>query len=458
MLFKSITEKIRNKIQSIAHNPEKGIFLGYGENIINQQKTMVYIPWDTANRHTYILGATGSGKTVLLRNIAYQIVKAGYGMIYFDMKGPPTDGAMKDIWLACYENNRTQDFTYLSPVETDYLKSATWNPLIYGDAPTIANKIFDALQNLTPSAQFYEDVKFELFSKLISAAKTTNEIYTFGMLADIMATQEDLQKFAEKIKSKKEKKAILDIVYEWQKNPMQFIKNLKGTAVSMQKLSTGLPAKIVETKNPTLDLKKAIETQKIIFCFFPSLKAKESMRQISKMILSEIKTIVGEILSTDKRQKTKFFIVIDEFEEMIFPAIKDLFNKAREAGINLIIAHQTIADVNYETGGESFGKSIIDNTGTKIIMQTKSKDTAKYLADIIGEIQPIPILSKWMTQTYIVPPEILMGKNELYEQGLDVGEAISKIDGETYRIKIPFPERREKIRLGIDIPYPTFNP
>lgn len=449
-MLKSLINIAANKIQK--NFTSDGLVIGYGENILMLKKQFVTIPWPVANRHIYVIGSTGSGKTVLLRNLAYQAVKAGYGLLYIDMKGGyGTMNSLKDIWLACNETNRTDDFVYLSPVD-EQIPSATWSPLLNGDGPAVANKLFEALQNTASNAQFYEDVKFDILQKLILAAKSTGKVFTFGNLAKAFSSRENLLRFASYANGR-EKAMIYELADEWKTNQMQFVKNTKGTAVTLQRMSIGYPAKILETTTPSLDLSEAVEKRQVIFCLLPTLLAKESMRHIAKLLLSELKHTCGQILNFSN-QKAKFFIIVDEFEEMVFPAIKDLFNKAREAGINMVIAHQTISDISYEIGSD-FGKSLVDNTATKIVLQLKSKDSAEYFSEIIGKYTPIPIVSKWINPEHIVPPGVLVGKNAFYENGLGVGEAITKIDADIFRVKIPYPQRRDNYVLGVNLPYPS---
>lgn len=451
-MVKSIIRNAINKVVSQSLN-KNGIVLGKGQNILSGDDCVVTIPWAVANRHTYLLGATGSGKTTLLRNVAYQIVKANHGIMFIDMKGGKgAEEVVKDLWLACIENKREKDFVFISPIELLGLKTNTWNPCERGDASVIANKIFDALKNISSNAQFYEDVKFDILLKLVIAAKKRKKPFTLKTLAQALTSLGDLEKFAESIPYGEERDMIFQLVEEWEANKMQFVKNIKGTLVSLQMLSMSYPAKILETTSPTFDLFEAVEKQKVVYMLLPTLLAKESMRQVAKMFLSELKTVAGEFLTSGKR--SKFFVLIDEFEEMVFPGVKDLFNKAREAGISMLIGHQTVADVDYEAG-ESYARSLMDNTATKIFMQMKSHQSAELAADTIGKLQKLPFISKWMDVKHIVPPEIFMGQNALYDAGLKVGEAVVKVDAHIYRVTIPYPKRRDNIRIGIDIPLPS---
>lgn len=449
-MLKKILENIKkNLFKQVNGN----IILGLGRDLLDDKKALVSLDWKLLNRHVYLLGATGSGKTTLLKNIAYQAVRNGYGVLFIDMKGGEgTIDVIKNMWLGCIESQREEDFVYLSPIEIiPGLKSATWNPLLRGDAATVANKVFDALRSMNLNAKFYEDVKFDVILKLISAAKLTGKPFTFRTLANALSSMTSLSEFANKIPNSPEKKMLYDMINEWESNTYQFVKNVKGTVVTLQMLSMSYPAKVLETHSPTFDLCEAVEKRRVVFCLLPTLLAKESMQQIAKMLLSELKTVAGELLTAGK--STKFVVIVDEFEEMIFPAAKDLFNKAREAGIAMIVSHQTLADIEYESN-EAYALSLMDNTATKIFMQMKSAKSAELAAKTVGSYQPLPFISNYINLNYIVPPDIFMGRNKLYEQGLRVGEAIAKLDSKIYKVIVPMPLRRNKLVLGKDIPLP----
>lgn len=189
MITKLFQEFIQKRIEKTVN--QKGIVLGYGINIFDEKKQLVTLPHQILNRHVYLLGATGSGKTTLLRNFAYQAVKSGYGILFIDMKGGEgAKEAIRDIWLGCLESGKKDSFVYISPIEIiEGLKTATWNPCLRGDSAVVANKIFDALRNVAVNAQFYEDVKFDVILKLVSAAKKTKKPFTLKTLATALSSQ-----------------------------------------------------------------------------------------------------------------------------------------------------------------------------------------------------------------------------------------------------------------------------
>lgn len=432
-----------------------GLILGMGHSIFDDaEDAAVVIPWSTLNRHAYILGSTGSGKTVLQRHVGYQFVKAGYGVLLIDLKGEPE--LMWDLWRACVASGREKDFVYLSPILSDKFctHTATWNPLLSGDASLVTARLADAFYNPSPEAEFWEKVKADIIMSLMSAVKDTGRVATFRDLSYALSSPSTLKQLAAITPPNGRGRAMLEnIISEWQTNPRVYTAYVKGTKVAFQSLSSGLPESICNATQPTLDLARAVESRQVCYCFLPTMYAKDAMRWIGRLLLAELKHIFADIQAFQAKP-AKFAIVIDEFQELAFPSVLDLFNKARSAGVSLVVSHQTLSDLEFQMRTAAFGAALLDNTASKIIMQVKSKDTAESLAKIIGEYPPMPFVSRIMPARYLVQPDILMGQNELYEEGLGVGELIAKIDGEIYRVKVPAGRKREQIRPGIDIPRP----
>jgi hypothetical protein len=70
---------------------------------------------------------------------------------------------------------------------------------------------------------------------------------------------------------------------------------------------------------------------------------------------------------------------MDEFSNMIYRGIENMFNKAGGGGFYLTAATQSIADFDAEVG-EAIARKITDNTNTKIFMRVNDLTTAQNLA------------------------------------------------------------------------------
>jgi hypothetical protein len=449
-----------SRVSSYLHDPAArppGLVLGYGYNMLDQdQEGAVVVPWDVANRHTYILGATGSGKTVLQRNLAYQFVRAGYGVLLIDLKGEPE--LLWDLWRGCVAAGRQEDFVYLSPVLEDkfMLTSAAWNPLINGDASVVAGRLMDAWWNPSPEAEFFEKVKADIILATITALKATGKVFTFEDITYALSSKAAMGSLLAMFpKGSDPYRMLNDVITEWTQNPKVYISYLKSTKVACQMLAVGLAKTVCNAISPTFDVARAVERRQVVYCLLPTMRAREPMQALGRILVSELKNTFAEIQLAQDRP-AKFAIVIDEFQKLIFPGIMDLFSTARSAGVSLVVSHQTLADLDYQMRGEAFGRSLLDNCATKLIMATRSKDSARAMADIIGEWPPIPLLGKFITLRYLVQPDTLMGKNEYHQDGLGTGELVAKIEGDIFRVTVPAGAKRVATqRPGDNIPKPS---
>src|SRR6185369_278714 len=92
--------------------PTEGVLLG--KNLYRGQETPIRMARDDRRRHTYILGRTGGGKSVLLANMAIQDIKNGEGICVVD----PHGDLVEDI-LARAPKERAEDIVVFEPFDMD---------------------------------------------------------------------------------------------------------------------------------------------------------------------------------------------------------------------------------------------------------------------------------------------------------------------------------------------------
>jgi len=76
---------------------------------------MFGIQQNDRRQHMYIIGKTGTGKTVLLKNLAMQDVKNGHGLAIIDPHGEFVEEV-----LASIPKERMDDVIYFNPADTEY--------------------------------------------------------------------------------------------------------------------------------------------------------------------------------------------------------------------------------------------------------------------------------------------------------------------------------------------------
>jgi len=87
---------------------EEGFLLGYNE--FRGVKKPIRLSTNDRRRHTYIIGQTGTGKSVLLENLAYQDMLDGRGFAFVDPHGDSVEVLMGKI-----PKERVEDVIYFNP-------------------------------------------------------------------------------------------------------------------------------------------------------------------------------------------------------------------------------------------------------------------------------------------------------------------------------------------------------
>ncbi|MDB5177720.1 MAG: hypothetical protein JWO61_103 [Candidatus Saccharibacteria bacterium] len=87
---------------------DEGVMLGYNE--FRGIKKPIRLSTNDRRRHTYIIGQTGTGKSVLLENIAYQDMMDGRGFAFVDPHGDSVETLLGKV-----PKERVEDVIYFNP-------------------------------------------------------------------------------------------------------------------------------------------------------------------------------------------------------------------------------------------------------------------------------------------------------------------------------------------------------
>ncbi len=87
---------------------DEGILLGYNE--FRGTKKPIRLSTNDRRRHTYIIGQTGTGKSVLLENLAFQDMMDGRGFAFVDPHGDSVESLLGKV-----PKERVEDIIYFNP-------------------------------------------------------------------------------------------------------------------------------------------------------------------------------------------------------------------------------------------------------------------------------------------------------------------------------------------------------
>ncbi len=371
--------------------PTEGISLG--ENVYRGVKQEIRFKRADRRRHTYIIGKSGTGKSVLLTNMVIQDIQNGEGVCVMD----PHGDLIQDI-LDRMPPERAEDVIVFSP--SDLGRPMAMNLLDYDERypeqkSFVINEmigIFDKLYDLKatggPMFEQYMRNAMLLIMDDPSTGSTLMEIPT--VLAD-----ENFRKM--KLENCKNQ----TVVDFWRNEAdkaggeaalANIVPYITSKLTSF--ISNDMMRPIIGQQKSAFNLREVMDSQKILLVDLP----KGSVGEMNAYLLGMI--IVGKILMaalsrTDMPQENRkdFYLYIDEFQNFTTNSICQILSEARKYALNLIIAHQYIGQLSKNNNTE-IKDAVFGNVGTMISFKIGSEDAdfmVKEFAPVFNEYDLINV-------------------------------------------------------------------
>jgi GTPase SAR1 family protein len=87
----------------------------FAKNNYGGSQTLIGLSEEEREKHMYIIGATGSGKTTMITSLVSQDIKNGKGLAVIDPHGD-----LAETLLTCIPDNRIDDLIYVNPDDLKY--------------------------------------------------------------------------------------------------------------------------------------------------------------------------------------------------------------------------------------------------------------------------------------------------------------------------------------------------
>lgn len=201
--FWSIYEHLEDKLK----NPQYGLYMGVGVDLLKEESgpKPVWFEWKSLNSHMGVQGTTRTGKTVLLLNIAKQIIRKNENLFVIDPKGSEGQEVLSAILEETVNQKRTKDFIYISPAYTSI--SDRYNP-IYGMSNEATASM---LAKIVEGEQFFKDVVYKVTFAVCKAFEVLEELQCqFIPNFKERLVQKEIEKYNNYIKHKGYEPIIID--------------------------------------------------------------------------------------------------------------------------------------------------------------------------------------------------------------------------------------------------------
>jgi hypothetical protein len=365
------------------NTPKEGLLLG--ENVYRGITTPIYIKEKDRMRHTYIIGKSGTGKSVLQSNMIVQDILNGRGLCVIDPHGDLVDGVIEHI-----PPERLNDVILFDPGDSEYPVGLNMLEFHNPEQKTFAINeiinIFDKLYDLksTGGPMFEQYMRNAMLLMMEDPDSGSTLLEVPKVLADANFRRYKLSKcvnpvvraFWEEEAEKAGGEASLA-------NMVPYI-----TSKLTPFVSSDLIRPIIAQQKSSFNFREVMDTKKILLIKL----SKGKIGDISANLLGMI--IVGKILmaalsrvDVPENERNEFYLYIDEFQNFITDSIAIILSEARKYQLGLIVAHQYIGQL-VKKNDTSIKEAIFGNVGTQICFRIGPEDAefmAKQFAPVFNE-------------------------------------------------------------------------
>lgn len=323
--------------------------------------------------HMYIIGKTGTGKSTMIQNMVISDIKAGSGVALVDPHGDLAQDVLHFI-----PKRRVGDVVYFNPADLDY--PIAFNPLerVHPDHyHLVASGLISVLKKV-----YFEFWGPRLEHILRHSILTLLE-YPQSTLLDLPRLLTD-KEFRKGILEKVTNQQVRDFwLFEFEKYSVW----LRSEAISpiLNKIGqflTSIPIRnIIGQKENTFDLRKVMDEGKILIVNLAKGEiGEDSCALLGAMMVTKIQLAALSRAELLEKKRRPFYLYVDEIHNFLTLSFADILSEARKYGLNLILTHQYIEQLDDKIRAAIFG-----NVGTIVSFRVGAED-AKYLA---REFDPI---------------------------------------------------------------------
>lgn len=336
---------------------DEGFLLGYNE--FRGVKKPIRLGTKDRRRHTYIIGQTGTGKSKLLENLAYQDMMDGRGFAFIDPHGDSAEEL-----LGMVPKERVEDVVYFSPGDMEMpiglnlfeFENQDQRDFIIQETIAMLYRLYD------PGHTGIIGPRFESWFR--NAALTVMSDPNGSSFLDVQQVFID-QAFADEKIKHVTSQTVLDF---WNKEMAQTSESAKGEMLGWFAskfgafLANDMMRNIIGQTKSGFDLREIMDNKKILLVNLSKGRVGELNSQLLGMIfVMKFNAAAMGRADMPEDQRQDFSLYVDEFQNFATDSFATILSEARKYRLSLILANQFMTQLT-----DQIREAILGNIGTVI--------------------------------------------------------------------------------------------
>jgi CxxC-x17-CxxC domain-containing protein len=337
-------------------------------------------------QHMYVLGKSGTGKSVLLQNMIIQNIANGEGVCVVDPHGELVEDILRSI-----PEDRIKDVIYFNPADTEY--HVGFNVLEVED-PKYKHLVASGLMGIFTKiwANTWSARMEYIMNNAILALLDTPGTTLLG-IQRILVDKDYRQQIIGNLKDPVVKTFWIHEYEAWQdkfrNEAIAPIQNKVG-----QFLSTSIIRNVVGQSQSTINIFEIMNTGKIFLVNVSKGRVGEdNSALLGGMLITKIQLAAMERVRIPELERKDFYLYVDEFQNFVTDSFASILSEARKYRLNLIIAHQYTAQLSID-GSSAVRDAVFGNVGTMIIFRVGADDADFLEKEFAPEFLPEDILAQ----------------------------------------------------------------
>ncbi len=396
---------------SLKNDPELDVVIGMNKH--HGTETPIGLTEAERERHMFVVGGTGSGKTTMLKYQLVQDIRNGKGLAVIDPHGDLAEELLEYI-----PEERKKDLIYLNP---DDLEHPLGVNLLKLPAGLTGNDLLREKDRVTESVI---SIMRKVFSEDDSGGHRIEYVLRNATQTALTLEKPTLFTIFQLLNDGKfAKDAIKNLEDE---NLKLFWKDELGKAGSMQKvkMTAGITAKIgrflfsasaramLEQEKSMIDFDEVLDG-KILICNFSKGKLGEDTSMLFGVtVLAKLQLAALKRAERKQKDRKRFYIYVDEFQNFATLSFTQMLSEARKYRVFLTMAEQS----TQQQDDQKMVDIILANVGTVVVFRTGSPKDEEYLLPLFlpyvqqGEISNLPAYNFYCHIAGLTPEEPMSGE------------------------------------------------
>jgi hypothetical protein len=346
-----------------AEIPTSGLYLG--KSRYRGLTRDIYMSQSDRQRHMYIIGKTGTGKSEFLKEMIIQDIKAGKGVCFID----PHDTVEQILEMIPPE--RAEDVIYFNPADTDRpmgmnIMEAYTEEQKHFVVSAIINlmyKLYDPHKTGIIGPRFEHAIRNAMLTVMCEPGSTFIEVVR--VLTDARFVQELLPKVKDPMVRRYWTDQIAQTSDFHKSEVLDYIVSKFGRFVTDKMMRN-----IIGQSQSSFDFRKVMDEGKILLINLAKGRIGEENSQfLGLLIVPKILAAAMSRQDVPEAQRPDFYLYVDEFQNFATPDFGVILSEARKYHLNLTVANQFVGQMEEEVKQAVFG-----NVGTLVSFRVGVSD------------------------------------------------------------------------------------